>query len=290
MARFACIEHNGAPVAALAVGESHWAPIDALGGPPISLEDLIASEPSPDRIRDWQARVQALGAERLVAAETARFLPPLRRPHKIWNIGFNYARYASTYAEAAPEMPASFMKGDHTIVAHGGEIVLPAQSRDVTAEAELALVIGRKCRDVSEEEALGYVFGVCAVLDQTAADILRQNPRYLTVAKNFETFLALGLVVMTLDEFTETTPLSSVLISTLRNGETLAEAPVSAMTHSPQSLISFHSKVMPLFAGDVICTGSPGAAPLADGDAIEARVGSLPPLRVGVRDGARHAG
>ena len=78
----------------------------------------------------------------------------------IWGIGLNYVDHAADLSETAPDEPASFIKGDHTIIGPGDDIPLPTQSERTTAEAELGLVIGRYCRNVSEEEALDHVFGV----------------------------------------------------------------------------------------------------------------------------------
>ena len=129
-----------------------------------------------------------------------RFTAPYRRPRKIWGIGLNYVAHATDLTETVPDEPASFMKGDHTIIGPGDPIPLPSQSERVTAEAELGLVIGRLCRDVEPENALDHVFGVCPVLDQTAEDILARNPRFLTRSKNFPGFLSFGPAIAALSE------------------------------------------------------------------------------------------
>jgi 2-keto-4-pentenoate hydratase/2-oxohepta-3-ene-1,7-dioic acid hydratase in catechol pathway len=102
--------------------------------------------------------------------------------------------HASDLAERIPTEPASFMKGDHTIIGPGDPIPVPSQSNRTTAEAELGLVIGRECYQVEEDVALDYVAGVCPVLDQTAEDILERNPRFLTRSKNFPGFFSFGAV------------------------------------------------------------------------------------------------
>ena len=212
----------------------------------------------------------AVASAVFVPGDSVSFTAPYRRPRKIWGIGLNYRDHASDLSESVPGEPASFMKGDHTIVGPGDAIVLPSQSERVTAEAELGLVIGQYCRNVSVSEALDYVWGVCPVLDQTAEDILRRNPRFLTRSKNFPTFFSFGPAIVPLGELPG--PIEDIVVSTVRNGEELCSNTVSRMTFGPAELVSFHSKVMPLFPGDIISPGTPGAVVINDGDTVECRI------------------
>ena len=214
--------------------------------------------------------------------EDVRFAPPYLDPPKIWGIGLNYLEHATDLEAIHPEVPASFIKGSHTILGPDGTIVLPRQSNRVTSEGELGLVIGRLCENVSEDCALDYVFGVCSILDQTAEDILQLNPRYLTRAKNFPTFFAFGPTITTLDEATASVELSEWEVCTWLNGERIRCNVVGNMAHSPAQLVSFHSQMMPLLPGDIISTGTPGAVRIRDGDVVKASVGDLPPLRATV--------
>lgn len=198
------------------------------------------------------------------------FCPPYRHPRKIWGIGLNYRDHAADLDESAPDEPASFMKGDHTIIGPGDDIVLPGQSSRVTAEAELGLVIGREARNVSERDAMDYVWGVCPILDQTAEDILRRNPRFLTRAKNFPAFFSFGPCLVPLDEARAVRgSLGDITVRTVVNGDQVRSNTVSNMTHGLEFLVSFHSEVMPLFPGDIISTGTPGALVIEDGDVVE---------------------
>lgn len=202
--------------------------------------------------------------------------PLYRRPRKIWGIGLNYAEHAGDLAEKPPvEGPASFMKPDTTIVGPGDEIRLPPQSERVTGEAELALVIGREAKDVSEEGAPSVVAGFTTVIDMTAEDILRKNPRYLTRAKSFDTFLSFGPEFVTLDEVANVGDLE---VATVLNGEVRRKNVVSNMTYGPWELVSFHSKVMTLLPGDVILTGTPGAVVVEEGDVVGCRIEGFEPL------------
>lgn len=212
----------------------------------------------------------------LVPLDRVSYAPLHRRPRKIWGIGLNYVEHASDLNETTPsEEPASFMRPDTTIIGPGEEILLPEQSKKVTGEAELGLIIGRKAKDVSEEEAPSVVAGLTTILDMTAEDILRRNPRYLTRAKSFDTFFSFGPQLVTLDEVGE---IGDLKVATVLNGEPRRENRVSNMTFSPWFLVSFHSKVMTLLPGDVISTGTPGAVEIRDGDVLSCWVEGFEPL------------
>jgi 2-keto-4-pentenoate hydratase/2-oxohepta-3-ene-1,7-dioic acid hydratase in catechol pathway len=147
--------------------------------------------------------------------------------------------------------------------------VLPSQSERVTAEGELAVVIGREAKDVPEEDAHSIVAGFTTVLDMTAEDILRRNPRYLTRSKSFDTFFSFGPELVTSEEIQDVDALE---VATVLNGKVHRANTVSNMTFSPWWLVSFHSRIMTLLPGDVISTGTPGAVVIQDGDVAECRI------------------
>lgn len=199
---------------------------------------------------------------------------PWTRPRKILGIGLNYGAHAGDLGEQAPRTsPASFLKGDHTIVGPGRPIVVPPGIGRVTAEAELGLVIGRTCYQVDVSEAMSYVAGVVPVLDQTAEAVLLENPRYLTRVKNYPTFFAFGPDLITLDEVVSAGPLSELRVATLHNGAVHREDTVAGMMFSPAELLSFHSQVMPFYPGDILSTGTPGAVPIVAGDVVGCELG-----------------
>ena len=231
---------------------------------------------------DWSPETGQALRKAAVAAAEVRFAPLYRHPPKIWGIGLNYAAHAADLAETAPTgIPGSFMKPDTTVIGWGDVIHIPARSRRTTAEAELGVVIGTACRNVAMEDWLDVVAGFTPVIDMTAEDILKLNPRYLTVAKSFDTFFSFGPVLLTPDEIPDVAQLQ---VTTIHNGRAHAENVVANMTFSPAFLVSFLSEVMTLRPGDVISTGTPGAAVIADGDAVACRITGFPPLQNPVVD------
>ncbi len=230
-----------------------------------------------DRVR---AAAESAGDSVFRAVEDVRFGAPYRRPRKLWGIGLNYVEHAADLTASMPDEPASFLKGDHTIIGPDEPIPIPPQSARTTAEAELGLVIGRYCRGVEVEEALAYVMGVCPLLDQTAEDILERNPRFLTRAKNFPGFFSFGPAIVPLAEALRAAgSLADVEVSTVLNGEVRRRNVVARMRYDPAFLVSFHSKVMPLFPGDIISTGTPGAVHIRPGDVVECRIPGVGVLR-----------
>ena len=220
----------------------------------------------------------ACPADRIIASP--QFGPLYRHPRKIWGIGLNYSDHAKDLEAIYPDQPASFIKGDQTIIGPGDTILLPPESERVTAEAELGVVIGRTCRRVNEADALSYVAGYCLILDMTAEDILQKNPRYLTRSKNFDTFFSFGPELITPDEVPDVTSLN---VGTWKNGGLHRENVVRNMQFPPATLVAFHSHVMTLFPGDIISTGTPGAVVIEDGDVAECRIGGLGTLLNPVR-------
>jgi 2-keto-4-pentenoate hydratase/2-oxohepta-3-ene-1,7-dioic acid hydratase in catechol pathway len=222
-----------------------------------------------DRVGELAKAAASAADELFVPEASVAFGAPYRHPRLIWGIGLNYVDHAADLSEQVPEEPASFIKGDHTVIGPGEEIPIPPQSSRTTAEAELGLVIGRYCRNVSEAEALDHVFGVTTVLDQTAEDILERNPRFLTRAKNFPGFFSFGPQIVPLAEVGD---LAALEVGTVLDGAVHRSNTVSRMRYSPQFLVSFHSAVMPLHPGDIISTGTPGAVQIHPGTVAECRI------------------
>jgi len=275
---------HGRPEAAILHGSDRHVRIrrlNALLGSrwPTSVATLVHAGLVEGLRAEWQA--SAGRADALAEPTDPALWGPLFAPRgKLWGIGLNYAAHAEDLGAGRPDEPASFLKPVDACVDPGQGIVLPAASQRVTAEAELGLVMGRVMRDVTPDEALAGVAGAVAVLDQTAEDILQKNPRFLTRAKSFDTFFSFGPVLATLDELGD---LDRVRVATVRNGEVVRENTVDHMLFAPADLVAFHSRVFSWRPGDILYTGTPGAAALSAGDVVEAHVADLPPLRQPVR-------
>jgi 2-keto-4-pentenoate hydratase/2-oxohepta-3-ene-1,7-dioic acid hydratase in catechol pathway len=246
---------------------------------PTDLFALLANGGAHD-FQSWFQGLDAAVAEDLggwvISPDRIEYAPPYRRPRKIWGIGLNYVEHAEDLSENAPvEEPASFMRPDTTIIGPGDQIKLPAQSNRVTGEAELAVVIGRKAKNVPVEEAPSVIAGFTTVLDMTAEDILRKNPRYLTRSKSFDTFFSFGPHLAMTDEVGDVDELE---VATVLNGDVRRRNTISNMTFSPWELIAFHSRIMTLLPGDIISTGTPGAVEIREGDVLECRITGFEPL------------
>ena len=218
----------------------------------------------------------------VLSAQQGVYAPLYRHPPKIWGIGLNYSAHAEDLSESAPtSAPASFMKPDTAIIGPGDEIQIPTLSEKTTAEAELGIIIGKRCKDVPREKWLDVVAGFTTILDMTAEDILRQNPRYLTMSKSFDTFFSFGPQLVTPDEVDDVLRLK---VSTVINGRVHAENTVDHMTFPPDVLIAYHSKVMTLLPGDIISTGTPGAVHIRHGDHVACRISGFESLKNSVID------
>ncbi|MFK8905689.1 fumarylacetoacetate hydrolase family protein [Streptomyces sp. YS-3] len=190
----------------------------------------------------------------------------------IWGAGLNYLGHSQDLSAQQPVSgPGSYLRPRGCLMDNGGEIGLPTHSSRVTAEAELGLVIGTECKNVSRERWRSVIAGVTAVLDLTAEDVIRENPRYIPWAKGFDTFCSVGPQLVTLDEFDDEA-LRSTRVSTVRNGQIVASAPVAEMKYDLAYLVEYFTAGRTLTPGTVICTGTPGAAVIEPGDSISAVV------------------
>jgi 2-keto-4-pentenoate hydratase/2-oxohepta-3-ene-1,7-dioic acid hydratase in catechol pathway len=199
-------------------------------------------------------------------------LPPVF-PQKIVAVGLNYRDHAEEFSLDMPDEPVLFMKPPTALLAPGGEIVYPAMSKRVDYEAELVLVCGRECRNISPEEAPAYILGYTCGNDVTARDLQVKDGQW-TRAKSFDTFCPLGPFIET-----DIDP-SGLSIELKLNGEVRQSSNTSNMAFSPADLLSFVSRIMTFLPGDVIMTGTPsGVGEMQPGDTVEVIISGLAPLR-----------
>jgi 2-keto-4-pentenoate hydratase/2-oxohepta-3-ene-1,7-dioic acid hydratase in catechol pathway len=207
--------------------------------------------------------------------ENLQYAPPLARPGKIWGIGLNFAAHASDLKAERGESPTAWMRPPTTLAGAADAVALPAGVGRVTAEAEIAVVLGRGARNLgSRKEARDAVFGFMPVLDLTAEELLQKNARYLTQAKSYDGFCVTGPFVVTTDEWE---PSPETRIATVVNSER-KEGTVAQMQHDPYELVRHFSHVFSWAPGDILLTGTPGALPLAGGATMRAEIDGLPAL------------
>jgi len=216
--------------------------------------------------------------ERLGPVESLSLLPPVQ-PSKIICVGRNYAAHAAEHHAPLPEEPMLFLKPPSALIGHGEPILIPGGIGRVEHEAELAVIIGRQARRVTQTSALDYVLGYTCANDVSARD-LQQKDNQWGRAKGFDTFCPLGPWIVTdLDP-------RDLAVSCRLNGEQRQHARTSEMVFDVPALIAFISRVMTLLPGDVILTGTPaGVGPLADGDTVEVEVEGIGVLRNPVQNG-----
>lgn len=204
--------------------------------------------------------VQAAGPP--VPLSTVTLLAPVK-PSKIIAVGRNYAAHAEEHGFEVPKEPLLFSKVISSIIGPEETIVIPDWVGRVDYEGELAVVMGRQTKGVSREEALDYVFGYTCLNDVSARVLQRSDGQY-TRGKGLDTFCPVGPWIETdLDP-------ADVALRTELNTKLVQDARTSSMIFPVDELISFISRVITLFPGDVIATGTPaGVGPLSQGDTIK---------------------
>ncbi|GAA4678324.1 fumarylacetoacetate hydrolase family protein [Nocardioides nanhaiensis] len=202
-----------------------------------------------------------------------RLLAPVLPRSKVVGIGRNYADHAKELGNEVPSEPMFFLKPNTSVVGPNDPIYYPAQSSEVHYEGELAVVIGRICRDVPAEQATDVIFGYTVANDVTARDLQRADVQF-TRAKGFDSFCPLGPWIETdLDpqHFTD-----GVRLRTFLNGDVVQDGSTADMVFHVPELIAHVSSVMTLLPGDVILTGTPaGVGPMQVGDEVEVAIDGL---------------
>jgi len=201
-------------------------------------------------------------------------------PSKLINFGWTYAGHAEeTGGQAYLKEPFLFLKPSSSLIPDGGEINLPPKelTNQVEMEGELALVIGKRGKNIKEEDALDYVFGCTIFNDVTARDLTKTDPQF-TRGKGFDTFGPLGPWIVTGID-----PTNLRIVTTL-NDKVVQEANTNQMTFTIPFLISWISQIMTLEPGDVLATGSPsGSCPMKSGDVVTVEVENIGKLRNAVK-------
>jgi 2-keto-4-pentenoate hydratase/2-oxohepta-3-ene-1,7-dioic acid hydratase in catechol pathway len=199
-----------------------------------------------------------------------KILPPIPSPEKIICVGLNYIDHCRETGMEPPASPVIFSKYANAIVGHHDAVEIPSNSNEVDFEAELAIVIGKEAKHVSEEDANDYVFGYTIMNDISARDLQFKDGQW-SRGKTADTFAPTGPVIVTKDEAGDPHNLS---ISLELNGEIMQDSNTNNLIFTIPQIISFLSQSMTLRPGDLIATGTPpgvgmGRSPkvwLKDGD------------------------
>lgn len=252
MRLISCREDSGETVGVVA-GDRWLAAVDLVpDGPTTMLELLAGGPPAMTRLRD------AATPERILSeghpTSGVELLAPVPRPGKVVAIGRNYRAHAEEEGAEPPEAPLVFAKWPSSVIGPGAEIRWdPAFTAQVDYEAELAVVIGRRARHVSEVSALAYVAGYTCLNDVSARD-LQFGDRQWVRGKSLDTFCPMGPALVTADEIADPQNLS---ICCMVGGERVQESNTSQMYFGVAEIVSFCSRAFTLEPGDVIATGTP---------------------------------
>lgn len=214
--------------------------------------------------------------------ETARLGPPIPDPEKIICLGLNYKSHAEETGLKPPEVPILFSKYRNALTGPTSPILLPGVSEEIDYEAELAVVIGKRCKNISAEEALNYVAGYMAFNDVSARDLQFRTGQWLA-GKSLDTFAPCGPALV-IDEISNPQNLN---ISACVNGQTLQQSNTGNMIFSVAETIAYISQLMTLQPGDIIATGTPEGVGfkrnppiyLRDGDIVEVEIEGIGKLR-----------
>jgi 2-keto-4-pentenoate hydratase/2-oxohepta-3-ene-1,7-dioic acid hydratase in catechol pathway len=215
-------------------------------------------------------------------------------PPNILAIGLNYKRHADETGAAYPDRPLIFIKATTSLTAPGGPILLPAEAPDeVDYEAELAIIIGKACKDVLEKDVHDVVLGYTCANDVSARDCQKRLDKQWARAKSFDTFCPLGPVIVTPDEVDG----DNILIRSILNDQVMQDSNTNDMIFSVRKLVSYLSRQFTLLAGTVILTGTPSGVGMArtppvylrDGDTITVELDGIGRLSNPVVAEVRHS-
>jgi acylpyruvate hydrolase len=262
------------PAAGVQLGEE-LVSVSALDAPASTVRGLLEALDA-DGLRELGRRAGE-ASERVALADVSLHAPVID-PQKIVCLGLNYRDHAEETGQAIPTAPMWFAKFANSLLGSGGEILLPAAHPEhVDYEAELALMIGRRAKNVDAADALSYIAGAMPFNDVSARDLQMQNPLW-TSGKAIDTFAPCGPALVTLDEIDD---LRTLGLRTRVNGEQVQEGTTANLIFGPAEVVAWLSRTMTLLPGDIIATGTPagvGAAQgrfLKAGDTVEIEVDGL---------------
>lgn len=203
--------------------------------------------------------------DRVVESGAVRILPP-SSPTKIVAVGLNYREHAKEMEMKQPKEPLIFIKTSNTLIGHMDGIIYPEMAGQLDYEAELAIIIKHDIRNISEDEVRHNILGYTCFNDVTARDLQAKDGQW-TRAKCFDTFGPAG------PYFTDDINPDKAAVRLYLNGELKQDANTSSFIFKTKKLVSYISKIMTLYRGDIIITGTPsGIGPMKKGDTVEVEI------------------
>jgi len=250
--------------------------------------------PIPIQVRDflfdgWISEIKSNFSKISFTHDLSEFelLAPLPNPQKIICLAFNYINHAKEQELTSPDEPSIFMKPRTSLCGTGSDIVCPKFVKELDYEVELAIIIGKECKNIPEVEAISTIFGCMILNDVSARDIQFQDKQF-TRGKSFDTFAPCGPWITTMDEIEN---VQNLRLITKINGEERQNSNTKNMHLKIPQIISKLSKVMTLEPGDIISTGTPYGVALKnpntpflkDGDEIHMEIENLGTIQNTVR-------
>jgi acylpyruvate hydrolase len=236
---------------------------------------------APQELQQLASAAQTLASEgKGIALSKTRLGPPIPDPEKLILIGLNYRDHAQESNQPLPEVPMVIPVYRNALAGPHDAIVLPKGHRDyVDYEGELAIVIGRRCKHVQEEDALDCVAGAMVINDVSARDIQKQSPQW-AAAKMIDTFKPCGPALVLRDEISD---LENLTVMTRVNGQEVQHSSTRQFIFSVRALVAYLSSLVTLEAGDIIATGTPPGIGMArkpplflrNGDLVEVEISEI---------------
>ena len=271
--RIATLNHNGNQILGVRQGNNYVDLSKAAANLPQDMTALLAA----DALGKANGAAQSAADDALIAANDATYLPLETNPPKILCCGLNYRDHAEETGNAIPDYPIIFMRAPTTMAAHNGPMILPKAASDYDYEAELAVVIGKGGRHISNADALDHVAGYSCFNDGSIRSYQFKSPQW-TMGKNFDASGGFGPELVTPDELPKS--VDNLRIQCRLNGNTLQDSNTDQHIFDVQTVIATVSEVMTLCPGDVIIMGTPSGVGSArtpniwmkDGDVCEIEI------------------
>ena len=271
--RIATLNYNGNQILGVRQGDNYVDLSKAAANLPQDMTALLAA----DALGQANGAAQSATDDALIPADGVTYLPLVTNPPKILCCGLNYRDHAEETGNAIPDYPIIFMRAPTTMAAHNGPMILPKAASDYDYEAELAVVIGKGGRHISNADALDHVAGYSCFNDGSIRSYQFKSPQW-TMGKNFDASGGFGPELVTPDELPKS--VDNLRIQCRLNGETLQDSNTEQHIFDVQTVIATVSEAMTLCPGDVIIMGTPSGVGSArtpniwmkDGDVCEIEI------------------